>query len=73
MPKERHVQIESNDSTLGLCIGLKESHGCAGLHSRPISRDKSSPIFSPKLQIDPKMSYGEGDLWGRVLGVRLKG
>ena len=28
LPKERHVRKESNDSTLGLCIGLKESHGC---------------------------------------------
>ena len=31
MPKERHEQKESNDSTLGLCIVPKESHGCPGL------------------------------------------
>ena len=57
VPKERHARKESNDSTLGLCIGLKESHDCTGLHRRPISRDKSSPIFSLKLQIDPRVMH----------------
>ena len=33
VPKERHVLKESNDSTLALCIGPKERHGCTGLDS----------------------------------------
>ena len=31
MPKERHVLKEGIDSSLGLCLGPKESHGCPGL------------------------------------------
>ena len=44
--KERHVQKESNDSTLGLCIVPKESHGCTGLHSRAISSKTNHHLFS---------------------------
>ena len=46
VPKERHVRKESNDSTLGLCIVPKESHGCTGLHSRAISSKTNHHLFS---------------------------
>ena len=32
--KERHARKESNDSTLGLCIVPKESHGCTVYRSK---------------------------------------
>ena len=40
------MQKESNDSTLGVCIVPKESHGCTGLHSRAISSKTNHHLFS---------------------------
>ena len=60
VPKERRVWKESNDSTLDQRIVPKESHGCTGgLHTVSFfSVNKSLPIFSSKLQIDPNKSNG---------------
>ena len=46
VPRERHERKESNDSTLGLCIVPKESHGCPGLHSKAFSSKTNHNLFS---------------------------